>query len=196
MHRALRSGRARAAGVLVGVLAVASMLSGCGARVAIGGQAEEAQQLLRGLRLPAGARPLDSTGGLPTSFQSDELGCEGLVQREQYWRLPHTSIDAAQTWFERHVPPGLRSAGGASGGDRSGETMTEVEYTVGRTAGGSLGSRLVVMAVRDGAGSALRASAQIVPAEGCRSAHRPGPPTDSRHASPRDVATISSSASS
>lgn len=123
------------------------VLAGCAAGAArTGGPAVTvvvaAQRLLREIVLPSGAAPLASRGGTPTGFQSDELGCAGMAEREQYWRLPTLSIAAAQAWFEQHVPKGLRVGGTGSGGDRSRATMTEVDYTVRSGATVSVGSRL------------------------------------------------------
>lgn len=156
--------------LLAVALACPIALAGCAGNAASASRADPAQQLLQRLALPTGTVPLDTSGGAPTSFQSDESGCMAS-EREAYWRVPGLSIDAAQQWFEQHVPGGLRGSGSGSGGGPDGETMTEVDYSViGGSARPADGSRLVVEAVADGAGSAIRASAQIAPAGGCGSA--------------------------
>lgn len=162
--------------VVIGLVSFPVGLAGCAASppAADGPSAHPgaASRLLRELIMPPGAAPLQPGAGLPTGFQSDEIDCPGMLERDAYWRVPTLSIRAAQAWFQQHAPSGMRVADGGSGGDRTGETMTDVDYAV--TAGQVLpeGSRLVVESVPDGAGSVVRASAQVLGPNGCGSVPR------------------------
>jgi len=167
-RRRRRGSRLRMMAVLVGPLVLAGCASNPAQPATGAAGVDLAKSLLHELVLPHGAGPLTMSGGVPTAFQSSDLGC-AVANREQYWQVPGLSISEAQAWFEQHPPAGLRVAGTGSGGDRSGETMTEVDYTVGSGQAIPQGSELVVEAVTEPNGSAVRASAQVVPATGCSS---------------------------
>jgi hypothetical protein len=173
----------RACGLgLVGIVAVVSVLAGCGAarspvaagkqpgsagaalaRVPGGGSPAFARafgnKLLAEVRLPHGARRV---GPRRNPQPSEVPGSGNLVDTSRFY-LVRTPIYTVQQFFEQHVPAGLQSAGSGSGS--SGKSVFEsVSYSIkSPPAGIDSGSQvLVTLTLGPGATTVIRLDAQLI----------------------------------